>query len=185
MAANPEQQKLAQMLKDAPDQSVAIEKSIVSVEGLIDELASEGAAMEGAMTDVAEAEAIVFITTTILPLYPVGAYIVYGSEFGIIQYTPAGNISDWGIWENIVPTPPPILPAVPTLLYPYTPGDYPDLDKLVADYVFGNDYLTRPLDTGATYGIYPSKSAYEDAQSLLEENKATVDESITKFPDYV
>jgi hypothetical protein len=187
MAANESQQKLGQMLKAAPDQSAAIEKSIVSVQDQIDELTDEANAIEGSMTDVAEIDAVAYITTNILPLYP-GGYIVYGPAFGTIAYGPSppkGNISDWAIWKDITPVPPPILPPVPTLQYPYTPGDYPDLDKLVADYVFGNDYLTRPLDTGATYGIYPSRTAMIAAKALLQENKDTVDESITKFPDYV
>jgi len=184
MAADQNQQKLSQMLKAAPEQSANIANSISSVTDQITELASQAAAMEGAYTGVAEIDAIAFITTTILPLYS-GGYIVYGPLFGLIQYTPAGNISDWGIWHNVTPVPPPILPPVPTLWYPYTPGDYPDLDKLVADYAFGNDYLTRPLNTGATYGIYPSKVAMEQAKSILTANKSTVDESINKFPDYV
>jgi len=187
MAANQDQQKLSQMLKAAPEESANISSSISSVEDQISELTEQASAMEGAYTGVAETDAITYITDNILPLYP-GGYIVYGPTFGTIAWSdpgPEGNIEDWTIWVDVTPTPPPILPPVPTQVYAYTPGDYPDLDKLVADYAFGNDYLTRPLNTGATYGIYPSRSAMQAAKSLLEENKATVDESITKFPDYV
>jgi hypothetical protein len=180
-------QKLASMLSAAPSQSAAVESSISSVDDLIEELTEEAGAITGAITDVAEAEAIVIITGTILPLYP-GGYVVYGAGFGTIAWSdpgPVGNISNWSIWHNVVPIPPPILPAVPTLWYPYTPGDYPDLDQLVSDYSFGNNYLTRPLTNGATYGIYPNITTLGIGKSILEQNKSILDQSINVFPNYV
>lgn len=185
MAANPATQKLKSMVDAAPDQVVAIEKSIASVGTQIDDLNAQASAITGAVTDVAETDAITYITNNILPLYP-GGYIVYGPTFGTITYgPPKGNISDWSIWTDITPVPPPILPPVPTLAYPYTPGDYPDLDELVSDYAFGNDYLTRPLTTGATYGLGPAASALTDAKNLLQENSDKVEDSIDVFTKYL
>jgi hypothetical protein len=187
MALDVTQQKLGSMLKNAPDQSTAVQSSIDTVSNQITELGEQSTALQTSLTDVAETNAIDIIENTILPNYP-GGYVIYGPGFGTIAWSdpgPIGNISNWGIWRNIVPVPPPILPAVPTLIYPYTPGDYPDLDQLVADYVFGNSYITRPLTTGASYGLNPSIAALGIAKNLLEENKSILDQSVNILPNYV
>jgi len=183
MAANPATQKLKSMVDAAPDQVAALEKSIASVGNQIADLTAQSNAITDAVTDVAKADAITYITDNILPLYP-GGYIVYGANFGLIDYT-SGGITDWSIWTDVTPVPPPILPPVPTLQYSYTPGDYPDLDELVADYAFGNDYLTRPLTTGATYGLGPAASALTSAQNLLQENSDKVADSVNVFTKYL
>ncbi len=180
-------QVLASMLSAAPGQSAAVASSISSVEDIISNLTDESTALQGSLTDVAETDAIDIIENTILPLYS-GGYVVYGTGFGTIEYG-VGNISAWSIWADIdqpqpLPPLPPVLP-VPTLQYPYTPGDYPELDELVADYAFGNDYLTRPLTGGATYGIIPNITSMGLAKSTLEENKSILDQSINVLAKYV
>lgn len=168
--------KLTSMLKNAPDLSAASAKNISSIDDAISELTEQKNAVKNGICINTKTQAITYITDNILPLYP-GGYIVYGSDFGKIEYE-VGNIADWSIYVDItppyvLPDPPP--PAVPTLQYSYTPGDYPDLDQLVEDYEFGNDQLTRPLTEGATYGIIPNINTLNDGRDILEENKAKLD----------
>jgi hypothetical protein len=117
-------------------------------------------------------------------------YIVYGGAYGTIDYT-TGNITDWEYrQDNLVPTPsiPPALPGPPVpayyVRYEYTPGDDTTIDDLVADYSFGNDYLTRPPITGATYGIIPRIGSLTNAANILNENADKVGDSVAVFNKY-
>jgi len=183
--------KLRQMRDIVPDQSDALATSIQQVQDQITELSEQALAIETEITTPDEATAVIIIETIILPTFPVGSYVVYGAGFGAIQWDPKGNISAWSIWRNIIPVPPPILPAVPTLLYTYVNnGTYPDLDALVDDYAFGNDYLTRPLyDSGlgseASYGIYPTIVNLNLGKTYLTNNKTKIDASESVFSGYI
>ena len=55
---------------------------------------------------------------------------------------------------------------------------------LVGDFAYGNDYLTRPLTDGATYGLIPSKENLTFAKDLLQENSDQIESSITALEDY-
>jgi hypothetical protein len=117
-------------------------------------------------------------------------FVRYGGSYGIINWDPRGNLTDWDIVKSVTPLPP--LPPIPILIvvYSYTPGDYPVLDGLVTDYAFGNDYLTRPLyDSGlpseASYGIYPTIVNLQVGKSYLTNNKTKVDASIGVFSGYI
>lgn len=183
--------KLRQMRDAVPDQSDAIATSIAQIEDQIIELSEQAVAMETEITTPDEAAAVIIIETIILPTFPSGSYVVYGTGFGTIDWDPKGNISAWSIWKNITPVPPPILPPVPTLQYVYVNnGTYPDIDALVDDYAFGNDYLTRPLyDSGlgseASYGIYPTIANLELGKEYLTNNKIKVDASDSVFSGYI
>jgi len=182
--------KLTTMAKNAPALSANVGSSISSLEDALDELNSQKDAVQDGLCGTAETEAIEYITGTILPIWILvesTAYVVYGSGFGSIAWSdpgPAGNLSAWGIYYDVTPIPPPILPAVPTLLYSYTPGDYPDLDQLVDDYEYGNDQLTRPLTDGATYGIIPNIAVITSGKSILEENQDKLDDAPDVFNRY-
>jgi len=183
--------KLRQMRDAVPEQSGALANSIVQVQEQITELAEEAAALETEITTPNETTAVIIIETIILPTFPPTSYVVYGSTFGTINWDPKGNISSWSIWINIIPVPPPILPAVPTLLYAYVNnGTYPDIDALVDDYAFANDYLTRPLyDSGlsseASYGIYPTIANLQVGKQYLENNKTKIDASESVLSGYI
>ena len=181
--------KLRQMRDIVPEQSDALANSIVQVEEQIAELSEQALAIETEITTPDEATAVIILETIILPDKG-GDYVSYGGTFGIIQWSAAGNLTDWEIIKNITPVPPPILPAVPTPIYTYTPGDYPDLDALVSDYAFGNDYLTRPLyasglGSEASYGIYPTIVNLNTGKSYLTNNKTKVDASESVFSGYI
>lgn len=191
--------KLRQMRDAVPEQSDALANSIVQVEDQIAELSEEALAIETEITSPDEIDAIDIIENTILPdktgntdstseiiIY----FVTYGGTFGKIQWTPAGNLTDWAIRKSVTPIPPPILPTVTTIVYIYTPGDYPDLDALVSDYAFGNDYLTRPLyasglGSEASYGIYPTIVNLNTGKSYLTNNKSKVDASESVFSGYI
>jgi len=150
--------------------------------GEIDELTKDRNAIQNGVCGNAEQEARDILENIIL-VDKGGDDVVYGSTFGTIGFG-TGNITDWEIVTITVPVPPPVLPPVVTPIYTYTPGDYPDLDQLVTDYAFGNDYITRPLTDGATYGLNPTISLLNIGKDILEENKDKVDESIDVFEDY-
>lgn len=169
------EQKLKQMSKEAPDKSAATGVNISAIDDVITELSEQRDAVTDGICGVAETEAIAYITTVILPIWLLvqpTAYIAYGAGFGTIAWSdpgPIGNISAWGIYYDVTPVPP------PTLLYSYTPTDYPDLDTMVTDYSFGNDQLTRPLTDGATYGISPNITALSGGKAILQENQDKLD----------
>lgn len=178
--------RLTTLVKTAPDRLAAVENSIVQIDNIIDQLGKERAAIEDGLCANAESTAVIIIETVILPTFPPTSYVVYGAAFGTIDWNPKGNISDWSIWIDITPVPPPILPPVPTLLYTYVNDGttYPEIDLLVDDYDFGNDNLTRPLTDGATYGIIPKIESLQIASNILNENADKIENSVDVFNRY-
>ncbi len=184
--------KLREMRDSVQDQVDALSNSISQIEDQIQELTDEATAIETEVTDFTKDSVIDLLENTIL-IDKGGDYVSYGSTFGLIQWTPAGNLTDWAIIKNIVtpnPLPPPPTITTPTVIYTYTPGDYPDLDQWVADYAFGNDYLTRPLyDSGlaeeASYGIYPTIANLGTGLEYVENNKDKVEDSESVFTRYI
>ena len=182
-------QKLKAMVQDAPDQVTGLGSSISSITDSITDLTEQRSAIQNGVCVNAKTLMIAYITANILPLYP-GGYILYGAGFGSIAWSdpgPAGNISAWGIYQDIVtpnPTPPPATITTPTLVYPYTPGDYPEIDQWVSDYSFGNDYITRPLTSGATYGLTPNINTLGLGKSILQQNQSKISNSIDVLGRY-
>ncbi len=183
MAANEGQQKLGQMLKAAPDQVVAIEKSIASVQDQITELGDEAGAVEDALLDVSQGDLVDYLENVKLPeieiLYGSAVEVSYGPTFGSRTWgPPKGNISDWAIIDSTT--------TVDVYVYLGIGWDGDTtITELITDYDFGNDYLYRPLTDGATYGIYPSQTAMIAAKALLQQNSNKVNNSIDVFSDYV
>ncbi|MHA1816199.1 MAG: hypothetical protein ACTSX1_09355 [Candidatus Heimdallarchaeaceae archaeon] len=191
--------KLRQMRDAVPEQSDALANSIVQVQEQIADLTAEATSLQSEITTPNELAAIDIIENTILPdktgntdstseiiIY----YVSYGSTFGTINWSPAGNLTDWRIRRSVTPIPPPVLPSVIVTVYTYTPGDYPDLDILVNDYAFTNDYLTRPLyasglGSEASYGIYPTISNLQTGKQYLDNNKAKIDSSESVLSRYI
>lgn len=185
--------KLRQMRDAVPDQSDALANSIVQIEDQIAELSEEAAALETEITDPNKADAIDLLENTIV-IDKDADYVEYGPTFGTINWSPAGNLTDWEVIklvEQPQPIPPlPPVPPIPTVVYTYTPGDYPDLDEWVDDYAFGNDYLTRPLinsglGSEASYGIYPTIANMNTGKSYLDNNKSKIDASESVLSRYI
>ena len=170
--------KLREMRDSVPDQSDALANSITQVEDQITELSEQALAIETEITTPDEATAVIILETIILPDKG-GDHVSYGGTFGSINWDPKGNLTDWQI-QNILNAP----------IYVYNPGDYPDLDVLVSDYAFGNDYLTRPLidselASEASYGIYPTIVNLNLGKTYLTNNKTKVDASESVFSGYI
>jgi len=170
--------KLRQMRDIAPEQSDALANSIVQLEDQIDELSEQALAIETEITTPDEATAVIILETIILPAKG-GDHVSYGATFGDISWSPKGNLTDWEI-QDIFNVP----------IYIYNAGDYPDLDDLVDDYAFGNDYLTRPLVSSglgseASYGIYPTIVNLNLGKTYLTNNKTKVDASVSVFSGYI
>jgi len=103
-----------------------------------------------------------------------GNYLIFVDSYGDINYDPPGNISGWEMksFEK-------------GLVYTYTKGDYPELDKLVYDYKCINDYLTRPLSSGVTYGIIPNRDSLQYTIDILNETKDKINQCKSIFGDYI
>jgi len=173
--------KLRQMRDAVDDQVDALANSIVQVEEQIVELAEQADALETEITTPDEASAVDLLENTIL-IDKGGDYVEYGPTFGLISWSPKGNLTDWAIKIDTT--------AGPVTIYIYTSGDYPDLDQWVSDYAFGNDYLTRPLvssglGTEASYGIYPSIASLNTGKEYLDNNKDKVEASEDVFNRYI
>jgi hypothetical protein len=167
---------LEDMQQDAPDQIEAIESSIEQVQNQIDELDEQITAITDDLCGVAESNLTAYLDGTKLVefIYLDSDVVNYGANYGTIDYDD-GGITDWRI-----------LDSTGNVIYSLTVNWDGDvyIQKLINDYEFGNDYLTRPLTSGATYGLIPSKSALNSAKSLLEENKTQVEDSVNVFEDY-
>ena len=174
--------KLTQMIKNVPDQSAALENGIQSLTDEVEDLTKQKSAITDGVCGSTKADTIDLLENTILPFWH-GDYVYYGPTFGIISSGDPtvpelpGNLIDWAIMKEV-----PLLPDIP--LYVYHAGDYPQLDIMVADYSFGNDYVTKPLTEGATYGLSPNISTLNEGKSLLQANKAKVEASIDVFQKY-
>jgi len=174
---------LQDMIDDAPDQITSLENSIGQIEDQMTDLLIEINAIKNDLCTVAKNELIAYLDGTKLTeienLYgspeDLPFTVEYYGDFGTYGYG-TGNITDFRIIDNSG-----------NIEYEIG-GIHWDSDsliiKLTDDYAFGNDYLTRPLDTGATYGLEPTWSALDTARSILLANKYKIENSITIFEDY-
>jgi hypothetical protein len=167
---------LGDMQQDAPDQIAAISSSIDQIQDQIDELNIEISGVTDELCAVAEQDLIDYLENVKLPsLYYLDASVVsYGPEFGTINYD-TGGITDWRI-----------LDTTGNIVYSLNINWDSDatITKLIDDYEFGNDYLTRPATSGASYGLIPSRDNLLIAKGILTENRSKVSDSITVFEDY-
>lgn len=166
--------RLREMINDAPDESDNLANNISQITDIRDDVQDQIDAVQTGMLDVAEADLIDYLENTKVAEVG-GASVTYGPNFSLVDYTD-GGISDWTIDSTA---------GVPIYAYEGVGWDSDaTIIKLIDDYDFGNDYLTRPLTSGATYGLIPYKTNLNSAISILTENKDKVDDSITYLEDY-
>jgi hypothetical protein len=190
MALIDQANRINKLLRNAPDAAAFIGENILQLEHEEEELALDADAVEGAVCGVAESDLTTYLDTIklaeILLLHPT-AYLLYGPTYGDIDYS-TGNITDWAYWVNITPVPPPILPPVPTIVYAYLgvgwDGDT-QIIQWVDDFAYGNDLITKPLDTDGTYGLLPSIDQIQTGISLLTDNKDKIEAGIDVFSRYI
>jgi hypothetical protein len=167
--------KLTSMIKQAPGQVEGLLDNVNALTDEIESITEQRNAFQNGVCGGTKASAIDLLENTIL-VDKGGDYVLYGPTFGLIQFTPPGNLTDWAIIKMIG--------IVPTPIYTYTSGDYPELDQWVDDYAFGNDYITKPLTDGATYGFNANISTLSDGRSILQNNAAKVNASMDVMSRY-
>lgn len=173
--------ELQNMYADAPDQVQAIGNSISQVEDQIEDLQRQIDAVNDELCTVAENGLVDYLNNVKIPelqsLYMAStATLVTGPTFGTIGYG-SGNITDWVISDATAGT-----------IYSYLGVNWDDdtsVTQFIVDYAFGNDYLTRPLTSGATYGLIPSRNNLQIALNILENNQDKVEASIDVFERYI
>jgi len=175
--------RLKIMAKNAPSKAANIEASISSVENLVDELQKEKSAIQNGLCGTTKSELMEYLNgnklTEIQNLYGTIVNepfsVDYGPLFGAISYT-NGGITDFSIID-----------VSGNIKYEYLGTNWDGdtaIAELINDYAFGNDYLTRPLTSGATYGINGQISSLNSAVNLLNENADKVADSQAIFLKY-
>jgi len=170
---------IQQMIDDVEGQVEAVTNGITQIQAQIDDFNEEITSLE-AVCDTLTNEMTAYLDGTKLAeiriLYDATAGVVYGLNYGIVDYT-NGSLSDWHIGYDPVP-----------VYYSYVPPVNWDGDvyiiSLVDDWDWFNDYLTRPLDSGATYGLIPNRDALVGALAILEEDKLKLEQSVTELEPY-
>ena len=174
---------LGYMQAEADERVDSITSSISQVDEQIDATEEEIDGVENGLCGEAETEMTDYLDNTkfaeIEALYgdPFNTpfSMNYGPNYGSINYT-TGGITDFTI-----------LDVSGTVMYQYLGTNWdsdPTIIKLVDDYAFGNDYLTRPLTSGASYGLYDNLSGLNSAKSLLTQDKNKIEASKAIFEDY-
>lgn len=176
---------LNDMYKSAPDQVAALENNINQIKAQIDDLQAKDDALVQQICEPDSTALIVYLTDTKIPeletIYDSTGYLSLqiGSNYNTIDYD-TGGITDWSVIDTTAD-------ATANVIYSLTVNydDDTSINVWVADYAFSNDYLTRPLDVNATYGIRPMILQLSVARNLLENNKAKVEQSVDVLSRYV
>ncbi len=162
------------MVDDADDQVARINGNIDQIDEQIDELQIQDDAIISEVTDVTSTELQDYLTNTKLPFFQLtdpGAIVNLGPAYNAIGYT--NLLDDWRILDSSA-----------NVMYEYNGVGWDSDANIIAwmdEWDFGNDYLTRPLTTGAAYGIRPYIANLNTAKGILQENADKVEDSKTVF----
>jgi hypothetical protein len=175
---------LGQMIANVESQVDNLDSSIGPVQEQIDALNVEIDGVQNGLCEAAASDStglVAYLIDTKIPELEIlyGGELPYsfdyGPTFGTINYT-TGNITDWQI-----------LDSTGGVVYEYLGTNWDSdlyITQKISDYAFGNDYLTRPMTTGATYGLIPARDNLNTAKGILNSNKSKVEASETTFADY-
>jgi len=162
---------LRQMINEATDQVANLTSNITQIGSQISSLQIEDDAIVDGVLNIVSSEVQTYLSDIKLPTFPVGSSVVIGPTYNVIGYT--NQLTDWEIIDSTGDT-----------IYQYG-GIGWDGDTAIVDFLdewdFGNDYLTRPLTSGASYGIRPYMANLNIANGILEENRDKVYDSISMF----
>jgi len=175
---------LGGMIDVADEQAENTQTSIDQVQDQIDDVTEQIDGVENGMCMVAESELTGYLDGTKLPEiealygdpYNTPFSVDYGANYGAINYDD-GGLTDFRIIDSTGNT-----------MYEYNGTNWdndPIITKKIDDFAFGNDYLTRPMISGASYGLYPKLDALTSAKNLLQSNKTKIVNSKTAFGDYI
>lgn len=166
--------KLREMVNNVEDQVEAIDSSITQIQAQIDELNEQDDAIVDGILDVVSPDLETYLEDVKRLEFP-GSIVEIGATYNVIGY--GNELTDWALIDSTTLNP----------VYVYEGVGWDDSTAIiyfVTEWDFGNDYLTRPLTTGASYGIRPYREALEDAKDLLEENKDKIEASETAFEGF-
>lgn len=166
--------KLREMINNVEDQVDAIDSSITQIQAQIDELDEQDDAIVDGILNVDATSLQIYLEDVKRPEFP-GSIVDIGPTYNVIGY--GNELTDWALIDSTTLNP----------VYVYEGVGWDDstaVTNFVTSWDFGNDYLTRPLTTGASYGIRPYKVALEDAKDILEENKNKIETSEDVFEGF-
>ena len=132
--------------------------------------------VETDLTDYLDNTKLAEIEITWGGVYALPFSMDYGADYGTIDYT-TGGLTDFRIID-----------ATAVVVYEYLGTNWDGdttITKLVTDFAFGNDYLTKPLTGGASYGLYPNATTLTSAKGILTSDKSKIETSKTIFEDYI
>jgi hypothetical protein len=180
------------MIVDTMPQSIDnLEKSLSQIDNNDNEIDTQIEAVtyvcdsaKGELQNYLTLEKLPYIQETVNPT----AYLLYDASFGTTGYGLA--LDGWHVRamvEQPQPLPPELpVPPVDTEIYSTTVNW--DNDSFITtwmnDWAAGNDYLHRPLTSGATYGLVPYKQNLTSASNILNENKSKLETAQPVFAKY-
>jgi hypothetical protein len=192
------QNKINEMYRKIPDIAAQMSEVIQQLTDYKIDLGEQIDAVEGAVCDVAESELDEYLYLTKLPeiraLWPVipgirGQVIQFdGPNYGSIDYG-SGGLTDWDFRQYNYEIIPPAIVPVPAywIRYKYQ-GTGWDGDTIIEGYIndfaYGNDLLTKPLDTDGTYGLYESKDQVQQGIDVIDANKTATEAGEAVFAKY-
>lgn len=163
--------KLRDMIDTADEQVDNINGSVDQVQVQIDELQEEDDAIVDGMLNPVASDLQTYLNDVKLPNYEPGSSVVIGPQYNVIGYT--NQLTDWWIIDSTGNT-----------VYQYAGIGWdsdPEIIAFLDEWDFGNDYLTRPMTSGATYGIRPYKANLNSAKSILQSNADKIEDSKDAF----
>jgi len=179
--------KLGQMSAESEFQAGNIEQSIEQVQEQIKEYNEEIDALQNGMCDVISHDTTGTLTMYLDSTKLEEIELLYGDPFNTpfeLEYGPDYGKIDW---EDGGVTDFKIVDSTANTMYKYSGTNWdndPYIQKLIDDFDYANDYLTRPLITGATYGLIPNRDNLLNAKALLEQNKNKIAASKDAFEGY-
>lgn len=186
------QELLRTMIGEIPESVENIDKSLAQLDAVDKQLDDQISAIEDGVCEQIKSDFSQYMTLEKLPhiqetVNPT-AFLVYDANFGSIGY--GNTLEGWSVNAMVEqPQPPPPDPPVPPVeevIYSTTVNWDNDayITEWMNDWSAANDFLTRPLSSGATYGLIPYKQNVASASSILTENKAKLESSKTTFEKY-
>jgi hypothetical protein len=173
------QDVLQEMIDSADGQVEDLESQISQIEGIYDELQEQRDAIEDGLLTPAANDLVDYLQNTKAPSFGFDVDVVFGPTYNNLANIYNATITDWRIIDA----------TTSQTVYQYNGVGWdndPIIINLQNDWVFGWDYLTKPLtDLQGSYGIIPRQNALQTAITQLELNKNKVENSKDIFGDYV
>ncbi len=177
------QEILADMFDNAEGDVEDLDAQLAQIDQLISNLEDEATAIEDALMTVAADDLQAYLDSTKLPEIIISTgqdlALIIGSNYNDLPNVGgSANLTDWSFVDTT------------SLQVIYSRSVNWDGDVLILDWIadwdFGDDYLTHPLTTfDGTYGIYPNINTLNNARGSVQATRTKVNNSIGVFGDYV